>query len=83
LSFRGSVEWLVGLSVGGLVVLSVVWIEWVFVRSGSQSAVSSVSDIKSQGQPACREDQKKCKEESINVMHECDVERMYAVYHVL
>ncbi len=42
-----------------------------------------VSDIKSQGQPACREDQKKCKEESVNVMHECDVERMYAVYHVL
>jgi hypothetical protein len=33
--------------------------------------------------PACQEDQKKCKEESVNVMHECDVERMYAVYHVL
>jgi hypothetical protein len=42
-----------------------------------------VSDIKSQGQPASQEDRKKCKGESINVMHECDVERMYAVYRVL
>jgi hypothetical protein len=42
-----------------------------------------VSDIKCQGQPACREDQKKCKEKNVNVMHECDVEKMYAVYRVL
>ncbi len=49
----------------------------------SKAAILVVSDIKSRGQPACQEDQKKCKEESINVMHECDVERMYAVHHVL
>ncbi len=45
--------------------------------------VLGVSDIKNQGQPACQDDQKKCKEESVNVMHECNVERMYAVYRVL
>jgi hypothetical protein len=38
-----------------------------------------VLDIKSQGQPACREDQKKCEEESVNAVHECDVDKMYDV----
>jgi hypothetical protein len=33
----------------------------------------TVMDIKSRGQPACQEEQKTCKEESVNVMHECDV----------
>jgi hypothetical protein len=34
---------------------------------------SSVMDVKSRGQPDCQEEQKACKEESLNVMHECDV----------
>jgi hypothetical protein len=33
----------------------------------------TVSDIKSQGQPACQEEQKISREESINVIYECDV----------
>jgi hypothetical protein len=35
----------------------------------------NVSDIKSQGQTACREEQKTCKEECVNVVHECDVKK--------
>ncbi len=31
----------------------------------------TVTDIKSREQPACQEEQKTCKEESMNVMHEC------------
>ncbi len=41
---------------------------------------TAVSDVKSQGQPACQEDQKRCKkEEGVNAMHECDVDKMYAM----
>ncbi len=54
-----------------------------FYGSARRMLVITVSDIKSRGQPACQEDRKKCKEESVNVVHECDVERMYAVYRVL
>ncbi len=35
--------------------------------------VITVMDIKGRGQPACQEEQKTCKEESMNVMHECDI----------
>jgi hypothetical protein len=47
--------------------------QWIGARMGG----SSVLDIKSQGQPACRENQKNCKEESVNAVHECDVDKMY------
>jgi hypothetical protein len=32
----------------------------------------TVSDIKSQGQPACQKEQKTCKDESMKVVCECD-----------
>jgi hypothetical protein len=49
-----------------------------------KSWIHAVSDIKSQGQPACQEDQKRCKkEESVNAVHECDVDKTYTVCHVI
>jgi hypothetical protein len=44
-----------------------------FTNYKQDPSIISVSDIKSQGQTACHEEQKTCKEESMNVMRECDV----------
>jgi hypothetical protein len=35
--------------------------------------------MKSQGQPACQEDKKKCKEGSVNAVHDSNVDNMYDV----
>ncbi len=47
-----------------------------------------VTDVKSRGQPACQEEPKTCKEESMNVMNvmnECDVQKyvLCTVYYIV
>jgi hypothetical protein len=49
-----------------------------YILSSIRFVADIVSDVKSQGQQACQEDQKRCKkEEGVNTMH--DVDKMYAV----
>ncbi len=58
---------------------------YLTVNTKTKLGIMSVTDIKSRGQLACQEEQKTCKEESMNVMHKCDVYKcvLCTVYYIV